>query len=100
MTVSYADGGRTVHRQWSAPTDDGQLAETVHLSAWGAPLSRDSAEARSPTLLGRWQSDDDHRRLQSVIGIGGDRSDRLYDAYGRLRTTTVTADGGAEPGGR
>jgi RHS repeat-associated protein len=104
--ITYLDNGRTVLREWSAPTQDGMLSERTVLTAWGAPARRESNETGSLQLMQSWSYNVDHQPIGSSSASGTSQTYR-YDAFGevvgserRVGTTSELVTVSYDPMGR
>ncbi len=81
--ITYLDGGRSVLREWSAPTQDGMLSERTRLTAWGAPSQVENTESGSLQVIQTYSYDRDRRPI-GVTGIDGASQAIHYDAFGQV----------------
>ena len=89
---TYLDGGRTVLREWSAPTSDGMLSELTHLTDWGAPLRVETNETGSLKVKAGWSYDSDRRPI-GAVNAGGSSQTFGYDAFDQVHTIQSQVDG-------
>ncbi|MEK6677708.1 MAG: RHS repeat-associated core domain-containing protein [Planctomycetota bacterium] len=88
VNIGYSDGGRTIRREWTAPTASGHLDETLMLTVWGAPRQSTSSSAGTAVTLREWNYDAQGRTL-AIQEASGFLRTFTYDAFDRPVISTL-----------
>lgn len=86
---------RTVTEVTRAPTPTGTIAQTTHLTSWGAPSQVTVQGPSGPAKIASYAYDP-RGRLATATNAAGLFSSVSYDAFDRVWRTSTAYDGGTE----